>query len=213
MGWTVKLCWRGNVVDCTIEFVCGSEVGIGVEVTWVVAFAVDFVCSSEGFCTALVVAVGWTVKLCWRGNVVDCTIEFVCGSEVGIGVEVTWVVAFAVDFVCSSEGFCTALVVAVGWTVKLCWRGNVVDCTIEFVCGSKVGIGVEFTWSTVCVDCTLKLFWGSKVKNIDSLLWPELFCFADTAVDFPGSSVDLDDEIVLYSVSFWGEVWWNSSNK
>ena len=40
------------------------------------------------------------------------------------------------------------------------------------------------------------------MKNIDSLLLPELFCFADTAVDFPGSSVDLDDEIVLYSVSF-----------
>ena len=64
MGSTVKLCSRRNVIGCTDRFACGSKLGTGDKFTLVVAFAVSFVCSSEGFCTTSVVAVGMTVTLC-----------------------------------------------------------------------------------------------------------------------------------------------------
>ena len=51
MGSTVKLCSRRNVIGCTGEFGFGFKLGTGDKFTLVVAFAVSFVCSSEGFCT------------------------------------------------------------------------------------------------------------------------------------------------------------------
>ena len=232
MVWTVKLCWRRNVVGCTDEFACGSKVGIGDEVTWVVAFAVSFVCSSEGFWITSVVAVGWTFWLCWRRCVVGCAEEFACGSKVGIADEITWLVALAVSFDFSSEGLCTTSVGAVGSTVKLCWRRNVVGCTNEFACGSKVGIDDEVTWgvalavSFVCsseglcttsveaVGWTVKLCWRRNVVGCTN----EFDCGSKVGicVEFTwsiGSWLDLDDETDLDSVSFWGEVWWNSFDK